>query len=1019
MKKKTTLKTLLRSPLKTLLTFLLIAAASFALFSRVTDYAITNRESAKAKSFYSGVAALDNSSPPIGYYDVDPKPWPTDAQIQAFSSLPGVTFADTRYTTDGLIEDYDRVVDKFTPLEEGVFIFEGTFDELKTYRSDKQYLIFHDVKTHAGLIHYNPDKPVQVRTSSELSYSQQHPHSQEFFKGLKKGSRCLVFGTYSEQSGTAFVLGSWLNREKEALKVIDGLGEDYLETKDFAWYKEMIDAINQSTLSYDFVYTKDMRAIPYVNERRIIISQGRPLTAGDQNACVVSDLFLETYGLSVGDKVQVQLGDQLLPRQGTGGSHYPMPGEMAQFIASAELEIIGAYRFTDGDAYERFQDYNWSYGPATVFVPSSLLPIEVPKDHEITMGDFSVFIEDPLDIETFRTAAEPLIAEMGVGLRFSDGGWINRKDNFETGSLASLLTTVLYILGAALALLLATYLYIGRNRQSYAVMRTLGVPGKKAGVSVTLPFCALSLLAMPVGGIAGLFYASHTAAKALAGMSDSNAPEGYVYILNASIPAGAVILCLALELAFICLVTLLFLWKMAKASPLELLQEDMDASRGARIFRNSFTASKHMPDIADTAPVPSGLDLLKLSDALEPSGASHSPEAGKEPRKNYKPLRHTWDYILRHMRRSVKKTAVSLCLTVVLAAGIGMFVLAKLSYQEAYQNLAVKGRAMQFHSSNIMELSKSDLIKDIYYYNTYSVRVNGVGVLCPMVMTNNFDHYLEDSYTVDYADGYDVSVFEGTGPVCLAGQSLVKRLGIKPGDRITLMSEDLYSFMPQVYEEDELEFAIERAGKPFTVAGIIKSEDTTVNDGIFAAVNQAAENLYSQPFPVNYCEFTLTDNERLLELNSLLEEQKRKGTEYSPQASFHINSDLLEHTKRMQQLLTSLFPIAVAAAILIGLFGYGLVIIQSAQEAAFLRILGVAKKRVRRRLVSEQIFLCILGTLLVAGALALFAPGLFGKSIESLAGCWGLYLLACILGAFVAAAEVTRYKALELLQRKE
>lgn len=1018
MKKTTALKTLLRSPLKTLLTFLLIAAASFALFSRVTDYAITNRESAKAKSFYSGVAALDNSSPPIGYYDVEPKPWPTDAQLQDFSSLPGATFTDTRYTTDGLIEDYDRVIDKFTPLEEGVFIFEGTFDELKTYRSDSQYLIFQDVKTHAGLIHYNPDKPVQVRTSPEIDFGQCHPHTQEFFEGLKKGSRCLVFGTYSEQSGTAFVLGSYTDSQVDALRVIDGLGEDYLETEEFAWYKDMIEAINQSTSSYDFVYTKDMRAIPYVNERRIVISQGRPLTAGDQNACVVSDLFLETYGLSVGDKVHVQLGDKLLRRLGTGGSWYPTPGKMAHFISSAELEIIGAYQFTD-DAYERFQDYEWSYGPATVFVPSSLLPVEVPKDHEINMGDFSVFIEDPLDIETFRTAAEPLVAEMGVGLRLSDGGWVNRKDNFEAGSLASLLTAVLYIFGAALALLLATYLYIGRNRQSYAIMRMLGVPGKKASISVTLPFCVLSLLAMPVGGITGLFYASYTAAKALAGLSDSNAPEGYVYILNAAIPAGAVILCLALELAFICLVTLLFLWNMAKASPLELLQEGTGTARGARVFRNSFAAPKHMPDIADTAPMPSGLDLIKLSGALEPSAPAQAPEAGQKPRRNYRPLQHTCAYILRHMRRSVRKTAVSLCLTVVLAAGIGMFVLAKLSYQEAYQNLEVKGRAMQFHSSNIMELSKSDLIKDIYYYNTYSVRVNGVGVLCPMVMTNDFGHYLEGSYTVDYADGYDDSVFAGTGPVCLAGQELAERLGIKPGDHITLMSEDLYSFMPQVYEEDELEFAIERAGKPYTVAGIIKSEDQDVNAGIFAAVNEAAENLYSQPFPVNYCEYTLADNERLLELNSLLEEQKRKGMEYSPQATFHINADLLEHTKRMQDLLESLFPIAVAAAMLIGLFGYGLVIIQSAQEAAFLRILGVAKRRVWRRLVMEQMFLCILGTILVAGGLAIFTPGLFARSLQSLANCWGLYLLGCILGAFVAAAEVARYKALELLQMKE
>ena len=101
------------------------------------------------------------------------------------------------------------------------------------------------------------------------------------------------------------------------------------------------------------------------------------------------------------------------------------------------------------------------------------------------------------------------------------------KDNFEAGSLASFLTTALYVLGAALALLLAVYLYVGRNKKSYAIMRTLGVSGGKAGRTLTLPFGILSVIAMFVGGLAGLFYASYTAAKTLAGMSDNSAPDGY------------------------------------------------------------------------------------------------------------------------------------------------------------------------------------------------------------------------------------------------------------------------------------------------------------------------------------------------------------------------------------------------------------------------------------------------------------------------------------------------------------
>ncbi len=1024
MKKSLALKTLLRSPLKTLLTFLLIAAASFALFSRITDYAIVNRESAKAESFYYGVAALNNSTPPMGMYALDPKPWPTESQIEEFASLPGVTLADTRHTTDGLVEDYKRVIDPDSPLEEGEFVLEGTYDGFEEYDSGAIYLLFHDIKIYAGEIKFDEDRPLKIRATAEWDFqgwwSRQYPR--EFFEDIKEGSRCLVLGTYSEQSGSAFVLGTdsvYWDGQTDLLRVVDGLGDDYLETEDFAWYKGKIEARNQSTSSYDIVYTSDMRAIPYVNERRIVVAEGRPLTAGDTDGCVVSELFLETYGLSVGDKLHIEFGDRLLRGYSSLGTRYRDAEHMSDFIASAELEIVGAYRFTD-EGRERFDDVYWSYGPATVFVPSSLLPVEVPEDYEVMMGDFSVLVENPHDIQAFREAAETWAADMDLGLRFSDGGWFSMKNNFQTGSLASFLTTMLYVLGAALALLLAVYLYIGRNQKSYAIMRTLGVPGRKASKSLVLPFSILSVSAIVMGGMAGLFYASYTAARTLAGMSGSSAPEGYVYVLDAAVPVGAVIFCLVLEQLFISVVELLFLYKMKKTSPLELLQEGAGSAGAAgkvSILWNPYMAKKHMPDIADTSPIPDEFDVGKLSAALN----AFAGEAGtKHTHGKYNALRQVSAYILRHMQRGMGKTAVSFVLTVVLAAGIGMFVLAKLTYQEAYHGLDVSGRAIGFSTSAIEELSKSDLLKDIYYYSTSSVRVNGVGVISPITFTNDFDRYLPRDYTVSYAEGYDISVFEKTGTVCLVGQTLAEDLSIHAGDEITLMSESLYTFMPQVYAEEELEFAIERAGIAYKVVGIVESEDADTNAGIFADVNEGAESLFnSEAFPVGYCEFTLSDNGKLMEMDSLLEEEKNGSIQYSPTASYHIDADLLENTERIRDLLVSLFPIAVAAAVLIGVFGPGLIIMQSAQEAAFLRILGVTKKRARCMLVLEQVVLCIVGIALVAAVLALFRPGQFMRSTQTLAFCWLLYFVGGLCGALVAAVQVTRHKLLELLQVKE
>ena len=107
MRKSLALKSLLRSPLKTLLTFLLIAAASFALFSRVTDYAVTMRETESVKSLYHAVASLDNTVPDIPMivadvyspdrtrlvsydtlYKMQDKPWLTEEELITLDAQP-------------------------------------------------------------------------------------------------------------------------------------------------------------------------------------------------------------------------------------------------------------------------------------------------------------------------------------------------------------------------------------------------------------------------------------------------------------------------------------------------------------------------------------------------------------------------------------------------------------------------------------------------------------------------------------------------------------------------------------------------------------------------------------------------------------------------------------------------------------------------------------------------------------------------------------------------------------------
>ncbi len=990
MRKSMSLRMLFRSPLKTLLTFLLVVSATFVLFSRVTDYAVTTRETENARDFFHGVGALDNTVEGFeveGYYlDSGNKPWPQKEELEAFSSLPGVTLADTRYMTAGLAEDYGKV---YNENDIGKIMLEGIYAGYEEKpESDWIGLKFKNINVIASELDVTIDDTMQIGCYAlEDNSLGDNPFPQSYFDSLKPGTRCLLMCTSDSVSNYVADLGQnsgLYERRDEVLRVIDGLGEDYLQAEEFDYQKKWAEVIERNSHVFDMVYTSDMRAIPRFNERDVVMTEGRSITAEDMgtNACVVNELFLKENNLSIGDTVRVRLGDDLCSQTFYGAKDLSIESKTG-FADSMELTIAGAYSMMD-DAAARRSEADWSYTPNAVFVPASLLPVKVPDNYEPSAGEFSVFIEDARDIEAFKEAAEPMVAELNLALRFSDGGWGGVSDSFEIGFAASVLTTILYIIGAVLALFLAVYLYIGRNRKSYAIMRMLGVPGKMAARSVVLPYLVLSALAIPMGGTAGLFFAQDTAVKTFAGMAA--APEGFV--LDTSFPIGVTAGCLAFEVCFISFVAWLFLRKMKKTPPLELLHEGK-----ARMG----TSKKAGETVLEPGTVPVGLEIARLSADEMPADRS------------YGALRHVSSYILRHMRGGIGKTAISLAMMVTVLAGMGTFVLMGLIYQDAYHQVDVRGRATEFSSDMIMKLAESDLVKDLYCYERFDVHADGAQDPAPLTVTNDVERYLTDSSTVNYAKGYDASIFEGTGRVCLVGQGLAKTLNIQAGDEIGMLSGDLYGLLGGFYGTDKM----------YKVVGIVETGEAEFANGIFTGIKSSAENIYGQPFPVGYCEFILADNDRLADLNSLLDGLKDKGLKYSRMASFHVDGQVLKNIVRICELLESLFPLALLSTVLIGVFAPFLVILQSAQEAAYLRILGTTKKRVRCMLAFEQIVMCIAGTCLVTAGIVLLRPDLFARSIQTLIVCFGLYLLGSICGAVAASVQVTRHKVLELLQVKE
>jgi ABC-type antimicrobial peptide transport system permease subunit len=818
------------------------------------------------------------------------------------------------------------------------------------------------------------------------------------------------------------------------------------DTENIAKLQDIINITNQDLHTFDIVYTENMASIPRFNERSMVITSGRAITENDSETCVVSEYLANEYGLKLGDKLNIGLGDKLFEQYAQMGAIAYIPERNWSVVKETELEIIGIYK--DIDAMEsRNADMFMGYSPNTIFVPLSQLLIEIPADHEIKPGEFSVFIENPADFERVLAVAEPIATDMGVNLSASDGGYANIKDSINESAKTSVITMCLYIFAAALALVLSIYLYIGRNTKSYAIMRALGTTIEKSRNSLTLPFGFLTAIAILLGGIVGLVYTQNEMKTVL----KSFEVLGSSYSADASIPVATVFMALICEVVFISGFTAIFLHRLAITSPLTLLQGDSSNRVKPKMNKNK---AKNSVTQSNATSLPFEIREFVFSPLPE--------------KRNFSPIRQTFTYISKHMMRTKWKTIIALILSCSLIITIGVIILTKSNYENMFKQVEVKSSVNNFNQASVLKLADIDLVKQLYFFVNKQTVINSIDNAVDLKITNDINRYFNDTFKsephITFSDGYSESIYSvdissiANNAVCVIGSRVADDYDVNLGDNIDLMMFDAFqscttlindpnyaNMMSSAYEgryetpeelqelvNIDIETAMVDWTKSFKVVGIVDSENDDIANIVYIPWGKTTELLIScnEPeevflrSPVAFSEIVLSDNEKVSEINALLDEMiddsmEHYISEFSGSSSYYTDVSELENVRRVRDLLTSLFPIAVTAALLIGAVVPILIIIQSSKEAAIMRVLGTTKKRTIVILALEQIILCILGIVIATGVLLIYNAGLFILSGSTLAVCALIYLVASIMAAIIAAAATTNKKALELLQVKE
>ena len=624
------IRTLFRSPIRTLLTFVLLAAAAFMLVYSAADYALTSREYNKAVKSYRGIGTVERGEPddtayqlftawpmflvsdrcsPVNFYEVFNynnfhQPGLLESDVSLLKSLQYISNLSMRYMTAGISPDYNRMDNNPAFFNYTArFVFEATLEEIDKNPGNeyinplqkKCVLYIDDIILLAGenewfkLPHYinkngyigisyqiisdGIDAAIYDVVSNQrvsMSCWQNLPFESQY-KKLIPGQKYIFTGRLepilydADQIKVRFNIGDdTLYNWWDYIYSLEGIDttKNYLELDEFKPLKELIQITNDDLRTFDMVYTDDMAAIRQFYDAKMFISQGRGINKEDSDlknpVCVVSEAFLNTNNLKVGDKIKLSLGDKLFEQFAPLGAVASLRDRYSDKFTEAEFEIVGAY--IDTNTSRRINDLFWTYSDNTIFVPLSFLNVEhqTLDEHEFKPGELSFIVGDARNIRAFTEECIPLLEKQGLTVNFTDGGWLRLEEQFNQTRVLSLSKLLAFTAATVLAGALIVYLFIGRKRREYAVMRALGTTKRKAAKTLFVPLMLIAFVAVILGSAASVTYAGQTADKTLKTFAEMGLE------VNPNVPFYVVAVCIIVLLIIIALLALYGLYHMGE-----------------------------------------------------------------------------------------------------------------------------------------------------------------------------------------------------------------------------------------------------------------------------------------------------------------------------------------------------------------------------------------------------------------------------------------------------------------------
>ena len=379
-------------------------------------------------------------------------------------------------------------------------------------------------------------------------------------------------------------------------------------------------------------------------------------------------------------------------------------------------------------------------------------------------------------------------------------------------------------------------------------------------------------------------------------------------------------------------------------------------------------------------------------------------------------------YLNRILGRNLGRSVMSLLLAALLAFAFGILTVIRGIYGVLYQQVEVKPTITGGISyKRAVRISESGYVHSPYY----EAIIRGV-----LAVTSNHDVYMDLVFTndlgrlakepIDWLEGWDENTaMETDQAVCILPAALAQLYGLSLGDKVLVCELDWLSHLEAgitTREEDQRIYEIRDEKRPkATVVGFVQRE--RIDEGYFpAAAWMRFTSIFDTELLLDVAEYTLADYHQAKEFSQYAEESMSKSAK---RLKLHMDTSYADRIYKIHQLIETLYPLTIAAALVLGGVLPGLTVLHASRQISVLRALGAKIGKCVGIYTLAQVLCALVGLVLGMVLVIVIQKPEFGAVWKPFGIYLAAHLAACALGSGVFAWICARKHVLAQLQAKE